>query len=827
MRISTFNNNQDNTPKPLELTFSELCDRLENPIITPCDPCVGKDCPHKNGKAFTPAIYRPGTTRGKKNVEAVTAIVLDFDVLSKEGIAKVLQKIYELDYEGMYHTTHSHRSNSICIRVVFNVSENIPAEKWPQVWEYFASQFGHDLIDTSAKDSSRLFYFASKGVSTPFKSLRFEGRLVDWRELPIGSNAAPIAKKDTQQAVTGTVADNAQAPVDMIAARKRLYYARNPETRMLMRRILDGAPMADEGARDNTLHRACSAAARILWDHPSESILEILRPSLELMPGTPPPAGWIAEARKKIVRAIEERERDRGEAQRLTGEIADAMRLAQAKAADPEAFAEAIQEGTPLADIIKPYSAEELDRWAKEAGCSSVNEFMRQLIIQKNDVFFIHNGDKGYHKSLPERTLRSSLSRDLARYPIEVQVENKQGKMVPRETRSILDDHTTVARELTSTLIAQKSHYDPRTQTFYEAVCPMRFTVGEYHPDIAELIHLWDPTDELLDWFAVVPRLERLAAILYVHGDASCGKTLIGTGAARLWTTGAPTPMEVLAESGNNGFNDALSVCPFVFADEKMPPVKNMMAHLRSQSGSTSRQLNRKFMPSATLVGAIRIYIAGNNDALLDSDDKLTEADIDAVKTRIRYVKIPKEASRFMVDYAKKYKGRIQEEWLNSDAIAKHVLWISQNHKFQEQRFIGAGGDQTFHDSLATSTGSVALVVEFIARYLSQTTLQDTPLLVCGEGELFVSTDLMSGIAWGEVFPGKHAPTALVISSALKSIMKERVIKQHPTKGSITYFRVRPRVITDFMGLRAVGEKDRAVKYIDQPNELVKKWLTN
>src|SRR5690606_32527461 len=126
--------------------------------------------------------------------------------------------------------------------------------------------------------------------------------------------------------------------------------------------------------------------------------------------------------------------------------------------------------------------------------------------------------------------------------------------------------------------------------------------------------------EKLIDWVASVMRLDRQSCAIYIDGAPGVGKNLLATGLARLWHTGGASELGRVLE----GFNDVLTQCPLVFADEALPQRRGITAELRRLIGSTARNLNRKFLPVCNLDGAIRLIIAGNNDRLLDTGEDLS-----------------------------------------------------------------------------------------------------------------------------------------------------------------------------------------------------------
>lgn len=70
----------------------------------------------KAGHLISFATYRPGATRGQKGIEAMHAIVLDFDALRVGDAERVLEHLNTLGLAYWYYTSFSHRDPSKVVR---------------------------------------------------------------------------------------------------------------------------------------------------------------------------------------------------------------------------------------------------------------------------------------------------------------------------------------------------------------------------------------------------------------------------------------------------------------------------------------------------------------------------------------------------------------------------------------------------------------------------------------------------------------------------------------------------------------------------------------
>jgi hypothetical protein len=128
-------------PKPFAGSWVQLFARL----------CVSKESYRKDRRAlWSPVIYTPGTTRGNRNVEAVTCLVVDMD-----GEAFDHARLDGLEW--MAYTTWSHRPNDQHWHLVLPLKHPVPADRWGEVWTRLHERI-NVVGDPATKDPARIFY---------------------------------------------------------------------------------------------------------------------------------------------------------------------------------------------------------------------------------------------------------------------------------------------------------------------------------------------------------------------------------------------------------------------------------------------------------------------------------------------------------------------------------------------------------------------------------------------------------------------------------------------------------------------------------------------
>ena len=111
-----------------------------------------------NCKGWSPTRYSGGYRR-KSNVEAVSAIVLDFDGgLSIEN-AKYLMGT---DYFWILHTSWSHSPEEDKFRIVIPMSKDLSAHDMALVWPVWAERFDHE-VDKHCSDPGRFWFLPMEG----------------------------------------------------------------------------------------------------------------------------------------------------------------------------------------------------------------------------------------------------------------------------------------------------------------------------------------------------------------------------------------------------------------------------------------------------------------------------------------------------------------------------------------------------------------------------------------------------------------------------------------------------------------------------------------
>lgn len=233
--VAFFNQTSDNAPKQQHLTLDELGAVLTNHSTRNA----------KDGPLFSPALYRPGTPRKAENVQAVSALVFDFD-----GDADPIEVTRQLDEQGLcylIYTTWSHTRAAPKFRVVIPLAMAVAGEQWQDFYRRAALHYGQGKADPKCKDASRIFYLPScpPEVEADAWSFYQPGEcLLHSADVPTSTpTARPAARQQAPATATGEL---------------------RPYVRAILTRELDAVRNAPNGHRNDTLNRAAFALGTIV-----------------------------------------------------------------------------------------------------------------------------------------------------------------------------------------------------------------------------------------------------------------------------------------------------------------------------------------------------------------------------------------------------------------------------------------------------------------------------------------------------------------------------------------------------------------------------------
>lgn len=613
-----------------------------------------------------------------------------------------------------------------------------------------------------------------------------------------GSGDPAVVPRDVDRAIT------------LDEVRKALGKVKNDRSKALITKLLKGESIAPKGKRDATMQSVAQTVGNIAPDNDAVELAELFRPTL---------TEWAAEDGAKLTleqeldKAIDKIDR------------AQALKRKERAIAEREAeewratsIAEARQAGAPPGSAVnnEPYNDLELRRWADEYG---IDSFDRRWIIQKGDSFYVFV-DGEYRAPIKSQELLASVVRDLAPAPVSlIKTTGKTSRA--KSPTELVSEYGQVARVVVAEMGLDKSYYDAREQTFHEAIARLRPVVPQYHEHIDGWLRALGGVhaEKLLDWLATVTDLTRPSSVLYITGKKSAGKSMLAQGIARLWIDGGPSMLEnVIAH-----FNDDLTRCPLVWADESLPQdwgKKSATAKLREISTADTRTLNRKHLPSAQCKGCVRVILTANSERMVSlGDEDASEADVEALAARFLHIDVGTIVSP-AADYLSALGGRNGTEgkagtegWVDADMIAAHIMWLRDNRQVNKgDRFVveGDAGEMSKRLAYNSSYGEAAL--EWLARYLASDN-SSAPGVIVGNGAILVNAQDMVN-AWDLHMETVRTPTVARLTRVLKPFV-EGEVRPRGEGARKRYHRVKVDVVMYFAEQMQIGDVDAMLARIN------------
>ncbi len=527
------------------------------------------------------------------------------------------------------------------------------------------------------------------------------------------------------------------------------------ESQELIEKLLKGESIANGGGRDNALNAACGVVAFTARGHTEpETMAEIFRPML---------SGWAAEPRatktvdEEIAKTIEKLERANEDCRQKEAE----------EIAKSEAFlATRIVDARASTGRTGKYTDQELEQFAADQNTDRAS-FRQRWIIQHKDAYYIFvEGD--YQKPISGQEVLASVTRDLAPSPVELHKVTKTG-LVRKTISELVTEYGAVARNMSANMTAERTLYDPKTQTLNERICKPRLIAAREHKDVAKYLELLGGIkhEKLLDWIACVRRLDRQCCALYLSGKPSGGKGLLAQGLARLYVETGPADYSAITAN----FNDAQTTCPILFGDEDMGEASTS-AVIRRVLGNETFELKRKFKDSTRVKGSSRIILCANNDLLLSFlKEDLDRDAIEALALRFLHVDVGSASA----DYLKSLGGyEYTKAWVAGNALAEHAVWLEQTRTVVEgTRLIVEGDSSEMIDHMTIRNTPTARVCERLADCLHKGEARNTRGVRAGDNKILVNAALFHE-TWDSDAPlsrgDNRKPSLTTISKALAKL---------------------------------------------------------
>ena len=691
---------------------------------------------------WAPIRLKPSTSRKAINVLEVHAVALDLDDSDEDGLAAVLERLVNDGLSFLCHSTLGHLHDGLVwkVRIVIPLASPVMGRAWVPLWKQIATHYAPGT-DRHCKDPSRQYYVPAVVEGQDPLLLVNDGKPLDPGMLANEIRSPLMAEtRISDRALKNMVAKWGRStdPVQVKLAER-------------FSSVLAGESFANPGERDVTLFEMCGALVRSVPSIDPESVQELFRLSIDRMAvGADEPLTLDDVAAK--IKSWQGHLAAMSTATEVSAYVRESELIRQAFGTDRDT----------------PYTEGELQTMASVLGVKS-NQLNHCWVLQHLSDYYVLAPGMTYTFAKRE-SLINACRVELAPSPVDMWTESKDGERM-LSVSEILEKHSTPLRDVHRSLSDQSPRFEVKSKILTLPTCPQRDVLPAYSDEIDGWLRVLggDQYDILCDWLALFPDLTSPISGLVLIGEGGGGKSLLIQGLSRIWTTGGATPLDQAL--GN--FNACLETCPLAVADETLP--RDSRGRVRSDEirefiQATRRKSNEKYRVSSTLIGAARLIVAANNDQLLDFRDGLSQADIGAIAERLFHLEVTTQAKRYLESIGG--RSYIQANWVDSDALTAHVLWLEANRETAAGGRFGTNHDsKLFSDKLAIRERSRAGICEWLVKWA----FAPDRLAATGISLEVVDSVILIHVGtlldqWGIYVKNANVPTTASAAAALKAL---------------------------------------------------------
>lgn len=680
-RYSVFRHKDDNRPQNVESNWEAFKERLGKPLQTAVKDDAG---------LWSPAGYPKDKTRSKANVEAVSAVVYDFDSQSCAVLEHVRQIASGL--QCAIHSTFRHLIDGPednRFRVIIPFAEPLTPAQFQRAHSALLAVFEakgagdylklppgeqkavRAVYDDSQKHCAAFFYWPT--IRPEAKTFIFEaftaGELLKFSDIEKFEALTPSLAKAAKSPAAAIVTTSGAEPdfkganfpkahrekfKQRFLTRIQAKWTKDRELKVFYSALRSGTPFAPlgQGVRDKTLQAFVSRIAFALADDeietvPEDLIFEMMKASLDATSSPDDENPIHAKAEEKFRRARRDAWRSREEQKQLA---------VNKKAENLPAL------------IPVEYPENHLEALLDLSGGQTI----RPLLVYKGVTFLL----------TPQGYVGPKIKHDFyaacRRYAPNLRVTklDKAGEEVVIKYENVLSYYGYEVSNHCYSYKTSKDYYDEGKDTVYTSCAKRSHATPVYDEQIAVWLEAASglAKDKLYDWLATCGNLSKPTSILYLEGPPRTGKSLLAALIATLWQNRRSVDMvDVLGTD----FNDALLKTPLIVADEALPKRRgDISAELRSMVAAESRPVKQKFLPVSHLEGCVRIVITANNDAIFRFKEILTESDAQAIAERVLHIKVAAQATEVLDGLSK----ATLQSWVDGK-FANFVAWLESYRK--------------------------------------------------------------------------------------------------------------------------------------------------
>lgn len=760
------------------------------------------------------------TLRSIENAVACHFGCVDIDKKPIEHVNKVLELFNNIPT--IVYTTYSHgHKPGVSLRLLFPFSRPVLAKEWAHYMAGF--QAATDGIIDTEKDITRLYFVPTRRPERTdafiLYSLDKPGVFDVDAAIAIGKaqqgKASAPATKRAAVLPDGQISQGEEfseaALKDVVTTLKRSGKTTSKELAAILQCIVDGTVYSKDGERDSALYRVSGAIARYFPYTDPEAIAAYFVRSLDATNAYHKNGSTDDDVRKLIDKLSRQQAKVQEELQQ------EADRIEEERASDIRALFKRFQ-----VDRQEPYNEDEIQALKDALQARDHADLKRSWIIQNGASYYILTR-YGYLPPVSEKALVTAARRDLApahTSGVSIYEVTEKGEPARLDAKGLMERYGTVARGTVIDLSAQSSYYDAETQCIIEAPCPLRNITPRFVEGIDEWLFCLagedaDAYQRLRRWVAFASDLERPCVALYLDGPPGVGKSLFVKGLARLYTTGGAPSL------GNaiDKFNDGPLHCAIIKADETLPDdMKGISTtKLREFIQNTDRMVNRKNMPIAKMVGAIRLILAANNKHMIETREALEAADIDAIAERILYVKATARTRQYLEE---RWGDKINDI-VAQDLLAAHALWLRDQKPQAEGRFLVKTGDHTISKALTVHAGDRPVILHWLVSYLLEPQRYDQKgqhRVMVREETLYVQTQALVD-HWELYTTNAKAPSTARISSALRAVSTD-TRTERINKNVRRYYPIKREILEAWIDEHGIGTREELYAALRVPTKI-------
>lgn len=380
-----------------------------------------------------------------------------------------------------------------------------------------------------------------------------------------------------------------------------------------------------------------------------------------------------------------------------------------------------------------------------------------------------------------------SIGRDSGHDLIPWVYVNADGEERITKAENVYKDYSKVAENLTLSRLVPNSRVrvertrDGMALNFVRSIPGIRNDiVPKYDPQVDEWLHLLggDDVDELLNWLAAFPLIERPSVALYLQGAPSIGKGMFGQALKNLTIRRCAAQFDQVVQD----FQDTMANTPFVWADEKVTTKrmsKSLMDSFKKLISGEADTINRKHEKQVTIEGHWRVLITANHPNALPWDEEVSGADLDAIRMRLMHIK---SSSNSALKFLESLGQRDGTEGWPEYAIPQHIMHLAATREvLKGGRFLVEVKPKQYHEDMQSRTTGSDEVLRMLGRFL-QDRERHPECVIIKDGQVYLNVtktyDEMSKIVAQERRQG-FPKSERFMAKAIRSISLDEESQAH------------------------------------------------